>query len=187
MSTDSPFLINHELRSHGFASLGEAGALIPQLAFCVRDDRHLRTLINACDPEHRRSMYDALTPHLRFKARPLDVYIAELGRDAEIRQLPTTGSNGQLLEYKVPEIKTAPPADAEICAAAVTDAIAKQRIRVVCPLCTREAVFSGPNKEDVIDQLRAAGWRFARKGEQQEQVEVCPKCVAARAPRLIRA
>ena len=192
MSFDSAFAINHELRKNGFASLDEAEHLIPQLAFCVRDDRHLRSLINDCEPENRGAMYNALAPNLRFKPRPLDVYLAEIALDAEIRQLPTIGPGGQLLEFKPAELRSSEPTVEQSIAAAVDEVIAKEHLHAVCLLCTRETVVDGITKEDAVRQLRKAGWRmgFKRKDDplaEPESVEICPLCVRARAPRRVLA
>ncbi|MES2136119.1 MAG: hypothetical protein V4502_03540 [Pseudomonadota bacterium] len=193
MPEDSAFLINHALRSKGLASLSEGPALVAQLAMFVRDDKHFRALINACEPEERSNMYNALAPNVRFKARPLADYLIELAQDAERQQLPTLGPKGELQEFKTPVINTEPPAvepktDAAIATAAIAEAVAKERLHVVCLLCTREDVFRGVTKEEAVEQLRAAGWRAGSKyvGEdvEREAVEMCPRCVKARAPRM---
>lgn len=188
MSIDSQFAINHLLRSRGFASLAEAGALMGQLAFCVRDDRHFRSLINACEPEERRNMYDALAPNLRFKARPFADYLIELARDAECQQLPTIGEDGHFRAFNRPEIVSEPASDAAIATAAVAEVRNKERLWVVCTLCTREDVFRGATKDDAVAEARKAGWRMALKqrtdSHDRDPVEVCPRCVKQRAPRL---
>lgn len=196
MSHDSRFLINHELRSRGFASLDEAGPLMSQLAVCVRDEAHFRALLNACEPEHRREMYEALAPNLRFKAKPLDIYLIEMAQDAERRQLPTIGPNGELLPFSPPRIGNAlsgapPLSDDAIATEAVAEALAKERLWLVCALCTREDVFRGATKEDAVADARKNGWRVGYKRPSPEsapeQVEVCPACVKARAPRMVAA
>lgn len=193
MREDSAFAINHALRSMGLASLSEAGALIPQLAMFVRDDRHFRRLLLACEPEDRQHMYDALAPNLRFKPRTLAAYIIEEALDAEARQLPIIGPDGQLQPFKVPALQSPAPATVEdaIATAAVAEAMAKERLWVVCVVCTREDVFRGVTKEDAVADARKAGWRMGLKrsspGAEPVQVEVCPKCVRERAPRVIAA
>lgn len=190
MSRDR-FALNHELKSHGFASLDEAGTLVAQLAFLVSDDRHFASLLNACEPEERRNMYDAMAPNLAFRPRPLAEYLIDAAQDAERRQLPTIGPEGQLLAFKVPEVESAPKSDDAIATEAVAEAMAKQRLWVVCVLCTREDVFRGATKEAAIADARAAGWRIGHKRAtpeaEPEQVEVCPKCVKERAPRMVAA
>lgn len=194
-SQDSAFLINHELRSRGLSGLDKAKELVPQLAMFVRDSTHLSSLLNACDPEERRHMYEALEPYLRFRPKPFHMYLIEMAADAERRQLPTIGPNGDLVAYKPPpEIRTsalADPAqpvsaDDAFATAAVTRDTAKAHLVVVCAVCTREEVFSGITRETVTDALRAAGWRMAQTID-AEAVELCPACVEARAPKGFRA
>ncbi|MES2136990.1 MAG: hypothetical protein V4502_08030 [Pseudomonadota bacterium] len=194
MSEDPAFLINHALRSKGLASLSEGPALVAQLAMFVRDDRHFRALINTCEPQERGNMYNALAPNVRFKARPLSDYLIEIAQDAERQQLPTLGPKGELQEFKTAVInnpdsfRIEPPTDAAIATNAIAEAVAKQRLHVVCLLCTREDVFRGVTKEEAVEALRAAGWRAGSKyvgeGEEREQVEICPRCVKSRAPRM---
>jgi hypothetical protein len=192
MSKDPAFVINHELRSRGLASLGEAGALIPQLAMFVRDHGHLRALLNVCEPQDRQDMYDALVPNLRFKARSLAEYLIELAHDAERRQLPTIGEDGQFRAFKVPELHSEPEGDDAIATAAAAEGVAKQHLHVVCAKCTREDVFHGLTKQDAVDALRAAGWRGARKRtardrEERVAVEICPECFRQIERRIVRA
>ncbi len=196
MREDSAFTINHALRTKGLASLSEAGALIPQLAMFVRDDAHFRALLNACEPEERGHMYDALAPNVRFKARPLHEYLIENAQDAERRQLPTMGPDGQLKAFKTPEIHNTPGSDAAVVEKLVGQAVEKEHVHVVCLLCTREDVFGGVTKEDAVITLRAAGWRMGFKAYSRaeaiesstpvprEPIEICPRCVKARAPRM---
>ena len=186
MSIDSKFAINHYLRSNGMASLDEAGPLVAQFAYLVRDHTHFRSLLNACEPAERGHMYAAMAPNLRFEAKPLATYMIEMAQDAERRQLPTIGEDGNFKPFKVPELTSAPGSDEAIATAAVADAVAKQRLLVVCAVCTREDVFRGLSKEDAVKEARAAGWRHAQKhdGDLSQPVEVCPRCVKARAPRI---
>jgi hypothetical protein len=186
-----PFALNHELRSRGLASLDEAGALIPQLAYLVRDDRHFVSLLNACEPEKRRNMYEALAPNLRFRPRTFAEYLIENAQDAERRQLPTLGPAGELVPFKVPEVKTPATGDDAIATAAAV--IATETLSVVCTLCTREQTVSAISKEDAVRELRKLGWRYGFRnsliypGKDPERVEVCPQCVKARAPKLVAA
>ena len=98
--------INKYLGEHGIAQIEDAPQLLMQLGFLVRSHEHLRQLLVACDPDNRAAMYDSLTPNLRFKAKPLDAYIAESGQQAESRQLPTVGPCGTFAPFRVPEVKT---------------------------------------------------------------------------------
>lgn len=195
MSHDSKFAINHFLKSNGFAGLEQAGSLMTQLAYLIRDHGHFRSMLNSCEPAERRHMYDALAPNLSFQAKPLDVYMSELAQAAEREQLPTLGEDGHFKPFKTPELvsqaDTQEKTDGAIATAAVAEAIARERLWVVCTVCTREDVFRGVTKQDAVEDARKAGWRHARKhspdSEDSEAVEVCPACVKARAPRMVGA
>jgi hypothetical protein len=67
-----------------------------QLGFLVQDHEHLRSLLVRCEPENRSAMYDSLKPYLRFKAKPLDVYIAESADRAARQDLPTIDETGNI-------------------------------------------------------------------------------------------
>jgi hypothetical protein len=45
--------------------------------------------------ENRSAMYDLLKPYLRFKAKPLDIYLAESADRAAHLDLPTIDEKGQ--------------------------------------------------------------------------------------------
>lgn len=90
--------LNRFLARHGFAELSDHG-LLPQLALCVEDEATLKRVLNLTTPEERTSCYESLRPHLRFEVRPLDVLLAEIAMDAEIRQLPVITENGGLRAY----------------------------------------------------------------------------------------
>lgn len=188
MSHDSQFAINHFLRSNGLGDLSQAGALMTQLAFFVRDHAHFLALLIACEPKERHHMYDAIAPNLRFKAKPFATYLIEAAQDAERRQLPTIGEDGHFRPFRAPEVKTEPAgSDAAIATAAAIEAVAKARLWMVCALCTTEDVFRGITKEDAVRDARKAGWRLGFKKSDTpeiESVEVCPRCVKARAPKM---
>lgn len=97
--------INHYLQMRGLGRLDDPG-LLSQFAFLVQDHDHLRSLLVACEPENRGAMYQALAPHLRFTARPLESYLIEAAADAERRQLPIITPDGKLEGYKAPEVKS---------------------------------------------------------------------------------
>ena len=195
MSQDR-FALNHELKKNGFASLEEAPALVSQFASLVYDDKHFATLLNACEPEERRNMYDAMAPNLPFQARPFAMYLIENAQQAEREQLPTIGPGGQLLPFKVPEFRSpaaAAPESADDAIATAAAVIAKEHLHVVCAACTHEVTVSAITREECVRELRQLGWRFALKRSgvdpeaPAENVEVCPACVKARAPKLVAA
>jgi len=95
--------INRYLAKRGLGQLGDDG-LISQLAFLVRDHLHFQSLLTACEPELRTPMYEALAPNLSFRPKPLASYLIEAARDAEARQLPVIGADGELQQYYPPEV-----------------------------------------------------------------------------------
>jgi hypothetical protein len=95
--------INRYLARHGFGQLGDAG-LLPQLAYAITDEKTLMRVLNLAAPEERTACYEALRPFLPFVPRPLDVLMAEIAMDAEIRQLPVIQPDGSLKPYSAPEV-----------------------------------------------------------------------------------
>lgn len=194
MSKDR-FALNHELKKNGLASLNEPAALISQMASLVYDDKHFATLLNACEPEERRNMYEAMAPNLPFRPRTFAEYLIENAQSAEREQLPTLGPGGALVPFKVPEFRSPAkvPASADDAIATAAAVIAKEHLNVACTLCMREETVSAITREDAVRELRRLGWRYAFKNSlidpsrDPERVEVCPACVKARAPRLVTA
>jgi hypothetical protein len=79
--------INRELQRLGLGKLSDP-KLFDQMAFLVRDHDHFRGMLMHETPDVRKQMYDCLSPRLRFKAKPLEDYIADSKRIAEEKQLP---------------------------------------------------------------------------------------------------
>lgn len=158
--------INHFLANRGLPTLDEPGSLMAAMGFLMKDHEEFRKLLNKCEPAERHSMYESLRPHLSFEPKPLDVYIAQLGQEAEARQMPTIAADGTLEPFHVPEIRTAIAAE-----------LGKFHLNVVCRKCTKAATFSGFRKADCIQELRSAGWVYDElKGEGHE---ICPDCPGA--------
>jgi len=176
---DNRKTINNYLGNRGLSTLDNPQGLCQQLGFLVEDDRHFMQMLNKCLPQYRRDMYEALRPHLRFEARPLDVYIAELGMQAEIEKLPTVDADGKFHEYRTPEIRTESPDLAEDIKDVVEETLAKKHLTVTCRKCTREETFHGGTRADVIYKLRAAGWTWG-VDDAGEGREICPDCPASR-------
>lgn len=172
--------INQFLGRRGLATLDDPRGLVTQMAFLIQDHEHLRSMLIRCEPEHRRDMYESLKPHLRFEAKPLDVYIAEGQQDAERRQLPTLGPNGELVPFKPAEIHTEADQSVEaadertpenhvtavLCGACgkVYDVV---QFRGVCPHCANaQADAERAIAQAAVDQV------FAKK----TLMLVCHKC-----------
>jgi hypothetical protein len=160
--------INNLLGGYGLATMDNPRGMVQQLGFLVRDHDHFRQMLVKCEPEHRTSMYESLKPYLRFPAKPLEDYIIAAKQDAEARQLPVLGEDGQLHPFKVGEIRTDGVEEAAV------EQLAKVRLHVVCRKCTKEAVFSGLRKIDAVNEARLAGWvHYEIDGVGRE---VCPDC-----------
>ena len=178
--------INHYLAKHGLGQLGDPG-LVAQLGFLIDDDAEFSRLLNVCEPEERRAMYEALVPNLRFKARPFDEYLAEWREQAETRQLPVLNADGTLRAYNVGEIQTEESevrsqeseTSAEDILPSVSHllscAVARYHLILTCRRCTREATFPGVNKYEAVRAAREAGWIYAH-GEGSTGWEICPDC-----------
>lgn len=106
MSTNRELRINDFLGKRGLATLDNPGALVAQLGTLVRDHMHYQILLAACAPSERRIMYEALSPYLRFRPYPLDMYIAAAGQKAEREQQPTIDEDGKFHAFRIPEIKS---------------------------------------------------------------------------------
>lgn len=166
------------LKKFGIPS--DIGAAIGALASTIRDHKHFETLLTSCDAEERQILYDSCLPHLKFKAWPLDRYVASAGRMAERLQLPILGPNGELLEFR-------PAQDVNTIQKAAEDAvaaeIARRTLTLTCAKCTHQQSFMGVGDEtpvDVILKARKAGWVYDHIA--QPPREICPKCPTSLRP-----
>jgi len=163
-----------------FGLPSDIGAAIAALASTVRDHRHFETLLTSCDPEERQMLYDSCLPHLRFTAKPLDVYVASAGRMAERLQLPVLGPNGELLEFRPAHDVSSIEKAAEQALAAE---LAKKTLILTCAKCTHQQSFVAGGNEtpvDVILKARRAGWVYDHIA--QPAREICPKCPTSLRP-----
>lgn len=153
--------INRVLKSWGLEPLDVPGT-VARMAYMVDGHEHLQTLLRACDPELRREMYEAMTPHLRFKARPLESYIIASKEHAEAAQLPIKDQNGNLHPYVPPNITVVEVPEFELW--------------LQCHKCQKEAFFFGERKVDAIAAARTSGnWAVDELGTDH----VCPECLDA--------
>jgi hypothetical protein len=153
--------VNHELRKLGFGGLDDPN-LIPSIAFFIKDHDQFRNQLFSVLPEKRRIAYEALRPHLRFAAKPLDVYEAEMKQLAERQQLPGFNpATGEVIPFKAGSVNL------DILA---TEAIRQNRhekdsgLVLCCAKCTVQEVFraSFANKPRK-NRTRPAGVRTGRK------------------------
>jgi hypothetical protein len=173
-------MINHYLGNRGLATLDDPNGLVQQLAFFIDDDEHLKQIINRCDRDLRRDMYEAVRPHLSFTPRPLDVYISELGMEAEIQQLPTLDEQGRFQPFRVQDIRTQEETELRsLIQDFVESAITKHHLTLTCRSCTREETFHGSRRADAIAAARAAGWTYGLDAA-GTGFEICDQCPALR-------
>lgn len=152
----------------------DLGAAIAALAQTIRDHKHFESLLTSADPSERQMLYDSVLPHLRFKAKPLDVYVANAGRRAEREQWPVQGPDGKLHEFR--------PAT-DVASIAIAQDMAKHTLVLECSKCTREERFCSVGQEtpvDVIIKARKAGWVYDNISDPPR--EICPKCPSSLRP-----
>lgn len=164
--------IDSELRKLGFGGLNDPN-LTSQIAFFIRNHEQFRNQLFSVAPEKRKLAYDQLRPHLRFPAKPLDVYEAEMKEMAERKQLPTL-REGEV--YPVPYTPGEVGEKKAKTVAAVEAAIEAERkpnkghIFLVCRQCLFGQAFVGENaamaNKDAFDE----GWRM------DMDKPMCPKC-----------
>jgi hypothetical protein len=151
--------INRVMKTHGLPGLDESGAVMA-LARMVEDHQHFMELLRACDPELRRDMYEAMRPHLRFLARPLDHYISIAKEYASAAELPVMDEEGFLHPYSMPTVATVE--------------LPVIQLYTHCSKCTKEGIFLGVSKADAIYTMRSAGWAY---DESALQSHICPDCL----------
>ena len=165
--------INNYLGNRGLSTLDDPRGLVQQLGFMVEGHDHFKQMINKCPPQERRNMYEALRPHLRFEPKPLDVYVSELGMEAEAQKLPTLDVDGKLHEYRPAEIQT-------VVRDVVEETLAQHHLVLECRKCTKTATFHGGRKVDAISNARQAGWTYGLNqpagSDEIRRYEICPDC-----------
>lgn len=165
--------LNKALKEKGFGGL-EDKTLYLQMAMCVRDHKHFQSILMKVEPDKRHICYQALSPHLRFKALTLEEYISQAKRDAEREQLPTY--NPETLEIKPFEV-TAIDTKLHQAAERILDRVflemdSKGHLNLTCVKCTKQEAIPGATR--YIACRTAARWGWSVSGEQI----LCPECKA---------
>jgi hypothetical protein len=156
MPTSERTKVDRELRKLGFGGLDDPN-LNSQIAFCIRDHEHFKRQLFSVAPEKRRLAYAQLRPHLRFPAKPLDVYEAEMKEMADRQQLPTL-RDGEVYPtaYKVADININRLAEEAI---AQTLHEKDKGLTLTCAKCTKQEVFRATLRITAERESREAGWR----------------------------
>lgn len=144
---------------------------VSALARTIRDHKHFETLLTSCGPEERQDFYDAVSPHLRFTAKPLDVYVALAGQMAEREQLPVMDKEGKLHPFQ-------PAQDVQTAQKMLAAAIAAKILTLKCAKCTKEEQFFQVGDETPVavrKKALQAGWILVPE-------EICPDCLTSMRP-----
>jgi hypothetical protein len=144
---------------------------IGALASTIRDHAHFERLITEAEPEMRQEFYDSVRPHLKFRAKPLDVYISDAKQMAEREQLPIL-ADGKLLPFKPARDVASSVKDAE---QAIARGLAERTLRLTCSKCLVEGIFyqvGAETKVGVMMKVRRAGWVY----DPVNETETCPQC-----------
>lgn len=166
--------LNTELMVMGLAPLEDPN-LIMQLAHIVSEwpgDKHeyLVDLLITCEPEKRYEMYNAITPHLRFKALSYPQYESQIA----IRAGEMVNQGRVKVEGEAPKPIVVGGRDLAIVGQAeATEVMAT----VCCHFCTHIERFLGDTAVEAIVKARRGGW--AR--DKALNKETCPDCVIVHA------
>lgn len=155
---------NRHLMKHGFGKLDDPN-LIHQLAYMVKDHDHFRSVLTTVEPDKRYECYTAMTPHLRFKAKALDVYIMEAAQLAGLRE-----SNQSPLDVLASEAIQRNEQEAKI----------KGSLHLECSRCTTEAYFPAKNHAEATKEAAKVGWGKAMDRKDKTVLTFCPKCAKFR-------
>jgi hypothetical protein len=170
-----PSHITRELKKHGLAGLHESG-LLPQIAFILlgkseeQTHANVRKLLSTVEPGKREQCYNAMRPHFTsMRLKPLDVYIAEAGREAEAKQLP-------VFDNKTGEVHDHDWVDpTRAISKAISEATAEHSMKLCCVKCTVVEEFKAWLPTVALAQAEKLGW--VRRGDGNW---ICPKCPAIR-------
>lgn len=161
------------LHAGGFGGLGTDG-VVQGIAKKVTDHDHFRQLLTRWEPGERQIIYETLRPHLKFRPKPLDVYLMEAKDLAERKQLPTIAADGTLSEYKSPEVGLRKIAGSAILEDIETSRSGGRKLFVTCAKCTKQEAFTGTTLVDAATHARTAGWKYQEVDG--KPTETCPEC-----------
>lgn len=157
-------LVNKELQRLGFGDLKDP-TLPAQFAVCVRDHDHFRGILMHMPQPERSQWYQAMIPHVRFKAKPLADYEMESRGLADQNQLPHYDPKTlAVTDWKPQEIQTQEFRLAKVAEQAIDrdlrEAHATQSCKLVCFRCTYEQSFRVKKRSIMPKVARDHGWTF---------------------------
>jgi len=175
---DERKFVDRALMSAGLGSLDDPG-LVGQIGFLARqiikEHKDFMLWLGKAPLDKRRDMYEAMKPfmdHLPGGCKSLEAYQADLMIDAEVRQLPIQGADGNLLPFRAQDLVTRKPGELGVAQSIFDHEYAKHVLRLTCKRCTFFEEFPAIRKEDAVFVARETGWII----DLREQVEICPKC-----------
>lgn len=137
--------------------------MLHALAMGINSHEEFRKMLQVVEPEKRKIAYETMRPRLSFQAKPLDVYIAEAGQEAESKRLPTWDEATHTTQEFVPARNASTGEFTPV-------------VRMTCYKCTKTEDF---NAETIVGARILAvksGWFIDLPGERW----ICPKCPAPR-------
>ena len=129
-------------------------------------DRHkfLRDLLAECDKKYRSDMYEAIVPHLKFKAKPLAHY--ETMMTERMSNLVSKGA--ARVEGRAPHpIEVGAKKYADAPASLATNAIATLH----CQYCWKKRRFVADTPVGALIKARDSGWK------RMPDKWTCPSCI----------
>lgn len=173
--------INHELKKLGFGGLDDPH-LFAQIGTLYTIHDGFRGLLMSVAPEQRRLAYESIRPHLRFIAKPLDLYEREIKERAEREQWDVWDGTAYPKPFKPGEVET----DEYRLQRLAQDAIqqtehekAKGVLELVCTKCTIIGQFPGEKRKDATKKAHDTGWRWDERNGLKRTY--CPDHVPGRA------
>jgi hypothetical protein len=175
--------INHELKKLGFGGLKDAN-ILAQIATLYPTHESFRGLLMSTRPDQRRIAYEGIRPHLRFVAKPLDVYEREIHEKAEREQWDVIERDNPHFPrpFKVSEIETEEYKLAKLAEEAIdaeAHAKAKGVAELVCTKCTVAGHFPAVTKKAALKDAHDKGWRWDERNGVVKTY--CPDHVPGRA------
>jgi hypothetical protein len=149
-------------------SIGRLQLLAPK----IRDHKDLEVKLTSAPPSLRTIIYNTVKPYLRFKAWPLDKYVASAGQMAERQQLPVMDIQGMLHPFKpAADVRSVEKHAEEV----IASSLAARTLTLTCSKCTRKGYFYAVGQETpaaVMIKARQGGWVY----DPAQDVDICPDC-----------
>jgi hypothetical protein len=177
--------INHELKTLGFGGLEDRN-LFAQIATLYTTHDSFRGLLMSTTPDQRKIAYEAIRPHLRFVAKPLDVYEREIKEKAEREKWDIYDGTAYPKPFKTGEIESAEYKLDKVAQEAIEATEwekAKGALEMVCTKCTIAQWFPAAKRREALKAAHDAGWRWDERNGVKRTY--CPEHVPGRAAMVL--